>query len=608
MNLKRYANCLRVSHRLTSGENVPSKNHSDSNSFKTFSMKHKLLAHQIKKHLKGLENIPPQLESFLSAVNSSYQQFDGDYYLLERTKNVSSEEIIEKNSEIKWFRLLSDGNPHPVLRISRDGQLLYFNQASLPLLKLSNSDPTQPLSPEWKKLTRDGFDHHENMTLELEFSDHYYSITLSPVAKHNYINIYGFDITDRKLAENYLLDHNKILGNLVAGQPFQEILDGLIHKAEKHSTGMICSILILDKSKKFLRYGSAPNLPKEYIKKTSKVYLGPEEGSCGTAAFHKRTIITEDISIDPRWEKYKEIPLSFGLRACWSTPFFDVEGEVLGAFASYYTQPRIPTLAEKQIIKTSANFAALAIHNYNVQNDLKNYASELERSNNDLKDFAHIASHDLQEPLRKISIFSDRLKNSKPLLDKQQLNDLSRMRSAAQRMQALIEDLLQLSQVTSKGRPFQKVNLEEIASGVIEDLEAQIFETQGIVKQGFLPTIDADPFQMRQLLQNLIGNALKYHKAGLPPAVYIGSQANENGNWEITVRDNGIGLDEKFSERIFRPLERLHGRSSYEGTGIGLAICKKIVSRHEGKITVKSELGKGSKFIVTLPKRQTEAS
>ncbi len=555
-----------------------------------------------------MDNIHPQLESFLSAVNCSYQQFEGNYSLLEQTMNISSKDILEKNEEIKWFRRLSDGNPHPVLRISRDGQLLYFNHASLPLLKLSNAGPSQPLSHEWKKLARDGFNHQKNRTIELEFSEHFFSITLSPVVEQNYVNIYGFDITNRKVAENYLLDHNNILGSLVAGRPFQEILDGLNQKAEKHSSGMMSSILILDQSKKYLCYGSAPSLPAEYIKKTSQVFLGPKEGSCGTAAFLKRMVISEDIAYDPLWEEYRAAAITSGLRACWSIPILDFAGDVLGTFASYFTQPRKPSPAEIQLIKTSANFAALAIQNYNVQNDLKNNAEELERSNNDLKDFAHIASHDLQEPLRKISIFSDRLKSAKSHLSKQHINDLSRMGSAAQRMQALIEDLLQLSQITAKGQPFQKVNLTEIASEVIEDLEARIIETQGNIKQGFLPTVDADPFQMRQLLQNLIGNALKYHKAGLPPAVYLSSHPDENGDWEISVRDNGIGLDEKFSERIFTPLERLHGRSAYEGTGIGLAICKKIVSRHGGKITVKSQLGKGSKFTVTLPKGQSDAA
>lgn len=567
-------------------------------------MKHKLIISQVKKHLDGLENIPPQWENFLNAVDCSYQQYDANYSLMKYATSAPSNATFEKNTEIEWFRQLSDENPHPVLRISRDGQLLYFNRASVPLLRLSNSDPTQPLSPQWKQMARDGFDHHKNRTVELEFSEHFFSITLSPVPEQNYVNVYGFDITDRKMVEHYLLDHNNILGNLVAGKPFQEILDGLTQKVEKHSSGMMSSILILDKSKKFLSYGSAPSLPGEYIKKTRKVFLGPEEGSCGTAAFLKRMVVAEDIASDPRWKNYCPLPLEYGLKACWSTPILDFEGEVLGTFASYYSQPRKPNLAELQLIKTSANFAALAIQNYNVQNDLKNYAEELERSNNDLKDFAHIASHDLQEPLRKISIFSDRLKSAESDLSEQQMNDLEKMGSAAQRMQALIDDLLQLSQVTAKGQPFQKVDLKETACEVIEDLEAQIFETRGEVKMGCLPTIDADPFQMRQLLQNLIGNALKYHRPDKPPAVYLDSQSNNNGEWKISVQDNGIGLEEKFSERIFVPLERLHGRSSYEGTGIGLAICKKIVSRHGGKISVKSQLGKGSVFTVTLPKRQ----
>ena len=282
----------------------------------------------------------------------------------------------------------------------------------------------------------------------------------------------------------------------------------------------------------------------------------------------------------------------------------DFEENVLGTFAVYYTQPRKPTPAEMELIKTSANLAALAIHNHNVKDDLKNYAEELKRSNSDLRDFAHIASHDLQEPLRKISIFSDRLQEAKSQLSEQHRDYLSRMGNAAHRMQALIDDLLQLSQITAKGKPFKKVDLSEISREVIEDLETRLTETQGKITLGDLPILDADPSQMRQLLQNLIENALKYHKPDIPPVIHLDCQPSQNGCWEISVQDNGIGLDEKFSERIFVPLERLHGRSAYEGTGIGLAICKKIVSRHGGRITVKSQLGEGSTFIVTLPKRQ----
>lgn len=571
-------------------------------------MKHKLLARQAKKYLGKLENIPPEWEKFLHAVDCAYQQYDDDYALLEHVMEVSAEEILEKRTELERFARLPNENPHPILRISRDGELLYFNRASLELLRLSGADPTQPLPPAWKKLACEGYDHRMNRTVELEFSKRFFSITFAPVVEQGYLNVYGFDITDRKAGENYLLDHNKILGNLVAGKPFQETLDGLTLKVEKYSTGLKSSILILDKSKTYLQYGSAPSLPADYIRKTNKVFLGPKEGSCGTAAFQKRTVVVEDISRDPLWEKYKETPLEFGLRACWSTPILDFEGAVLGTFAAYYSEPRKPSQEEMELVQTSANFAALAIQNQNAKDDVKKYSKELERSNNDLKDFAHIASHDLQEPLRKISIFSDRLKRAQSNLSKDHQHDLSRMGNAAQRMQSLINDLLQLSQITAKGQPFQEVNLAEVASEVTEDLEARILETQGKVEQGYLPTVDADPFQMRQLLQNLIGNALKYHKVGTPPAVYLNSQPNQNEGWDISVQDNGIGLDEKFSERIFIPLERLHGRSSYEGTGIGLAICKKIVSRHGGNISVKSQPGKGSQFTFTLPKKQAAAS
>ena len=396
---------------------------------------------------------------------------------------------------------------------------------------------------------------------------------------------------------------NFILGNLVAGKPFQEILDGLCKYVETYSEGLLSSIYILDKSKKFLTFGSAPSLPEVYIRGSRKIFLGPKQGSCGTAAFLKQTIVVEDISRDPLWEEYKDWPLSNGLQACWSFPIMDLKGQVLGTFAVYYTQPRKPHPKEIRLIRASANLTALAIQNYHVKDDLKKYAEELERSNNDLQDFAYIASHDLQEPLRKISIFSDRIQEEKSDYSEKHRDYLSRMRNAANRMQTLIDDLLQLSQVTAKKQPFKKVDLVKIFHEVIDDLEAPLMKTQGKVILGRLPTLDADPFQMRQLFQNLIVNALKYHKPDIPPIIHLDCQ-NNNGCWDISVQDNGIGLDEKFSDRIFVPLERLHGRSDYEGTGIGLAICKKIVFRHGGSISVKSQLGEGATFTITLPKRQ----
>ncbi|MDJ0674443.1 MAG: PAS domain-containing protein [Calothrix sp. MO_167.B42] len=235
---------------------------------------------------------------------------------------------------------------------------------------------------------------------------------------------------------------------------------------------------------------------------------------------------------------------------------------------------------------------------------------ELARSNQELQQFAFVASHDLQEPLRKIKTFGDRLKATcGDALTPQGRDYLERMQNAASRMQILIEDLLSLSRVTSRGEPFVPVNLTQIAQEVISDLEIRIQQTGGTVEVEDLPTIVADPLQMRQLLQNLIGNALKFHRPETPPIIKIYSQDYQSQSnqllsseyFQLIIEDNGIGFEEKYLERIFNVFQRLHGRSQYEGTGIGLAICKKIVERHCGSITATSQLGQGSNFIITLP-------
>jgi signal transduction histidine kinase len=241
-------------------------------------------------------------------------------------------------------------------------------------------------------------------------------------------------------------------------------------------------------------------------------------------------------------------------------------------------------------------------------------AQELARSNSELEQFAYVASHDLQEPLRKILAFGDRLKRKHDQdLSVQGRDYLERMQEAAARMQTLIIDLLTLSRVTIRSQPFVWVDLSAVAQTVVSDMEVRIQQVQGHVHVDRLPTIEADPLQMSQLLQNLIGNALKFHREGEPPIVKVWStllQMEENtlrNNGlnqqlcQICVEDNGIGFDEKYLDRIFEPFQRLHGRGTYEGTGMGLAICRKIVERHEGNITARSAPGQGTTFIVTLP-------
>ena len=236
--------------------------------------------------------------------------------------------------------------------------------------------------------------------------------------------------------------------------------------------------------------------------------------------------------------------------------------------------------------------------------DMRESHNRLEQSNRELEDFAYVASHDLQEPLRKIQAFGDRLSAKYAAELPEQARDyITRMQSAAQRMQILINDLLSFSRVTTRAHPFVKVDLGVVAHEVAHDLETRTHEVNGRIVIGGLPVIDADALQMRQLLQNLASNALKFHREDEPPVVEIGGSV-ANGHVSITVADNGIGFEEKYADRIFTMFERLHGRGKYDGTGIGLAICRKIAERHGGTISATSTPGSGSRFTVVLPVEQ----
>jgi PAS domain S-box-containing protein len=259
---------------------------------------------------------------------------------------------------------------------------------------------------------------------------------------------------------------------------------------------------------------------------------------------------------------------------------------------------------------------------------LRRFAGRLEQNNRELQDFAYVASHDLQEPLRKVQAFGDRLKTRcAEALSNEGRDYLQRMQEAARRMQILIEDLLSYSRVTTRANPFVSVDLNETVSHVLSDLEVLTEEIQAKIQVEPLPTVDADATQMRQLMQNLIGNALKFRRKEGQPEVTIRSRmvtdaaevkipklplrdfsiSPKNPYCLLSVEDNGIGFDEKYVDKIFVVFQRLHGRGIYEGTGVGLAICRKIVLRHGGDITASSQPGKGSTFTVLLPLRQTKS-
>ena len=232
---------------------------------------------------------------------------------------------------------------------------------------------------------------------------------------------------------------------------------------------------------------------------------------------------------------------------------------------------------------------------------------ELQRSNAELEQFASVASHDLQEPLRKVQTFGDQIESRfGDEVPDEALDYLRRMRRAAARMSILIEDLLRFSRVTTRAQPAERVDLGRVAHEVLSDLETAVAEAHADVRIGELPAVEADPSQMRQLLQNLIANGIKFSRPGVAPVIEVRPVPAAPGFIAFEVADNGIGIEPEYAERIFRVFERLHPRDVYEGTGIGLALCRKIAERHGGTVEVSSTPGEGATFRVALPAADRE--
>jgi light-regulated signal transduction histidine kinase (bacteriophytochrome) len=231
---------------------------------------------------------------------------------------------------------------------------------------------------------------------------------------------------------------------------------------------------------------------------------------------------------------------------------------------------------------------------------------ELQRSNKELEDFAYIASHDLQEPLRKILAFGDRFESRyKDQLSEDAIEYLDRMLRSAQRMRVLVEGLLTYARVASKDIPYRQVELQSLIREVLDDMEVTIEEQKAEVVVHELPAVEANPIQLTQVFQNLIGNSLKFHKPNEPARVNIEGEIIEDGEQKkyarVRVADQGIGIPDEYQDKIFNIFQRLHGRSAYEGTGIGLAVVRRIIERHNGAIRVFSKEGKGTTFEMDLP-------
>jgi PAS domain S-box-containing protein len=454
------------------------------------------------------------------------------------------------------------------------------------------------------------------------------------------------DITERKNAEFNMEFLSKASATLASTLDYRKMLQKIADLSIPHIADW-CTVQMLDEQGDLQNLAIAHKDPQKvsWAKELNEEQGPPDKNAPTGVAQVIRTgksefypVITDEMLVaTAKNSKHLELLRSLEFYSAMIVPLKN-GGEVVGGLTMISTElKRRYTEEDLSIAEELAYRASLAITNANLFRDAQHEIEErmrleeelrnmndwlerrvkertkelektnviLERSNRELEDFAYVASHDLQEPLRKIQAFSNLLEEEYASKLGDGADYLGRMRNAAARMSTLIDDLLAFSRVTTKGRVFSKTNLEEIAYEVLNDLETRITKSDGKVTVEKLPTIDADPMQMRQLFQNIISNALKFHRPEVPPIVNI-SATTKDTKVLIKISDNGVGFDEKYLDRIFSVFQRLHGKESYEGTGIGLAVCRKITERHNGTITAKSTIGRGSTFIITLPKEQKE--
>lgn len=369
-------------------------------------------------------------------------------------------------------------------------------------------------------------------------------------------------------------------------------------------------IYLLDNSSNTLMLAAgAGEAGRQMLAQGHYIQLAHPRSIVARVAREKQGLIINDVK---HTTNFLPTPLLPETRSDLAVPLI-IGDEVIGVFDVQSNETDHFTAEDTYIQTALAVQVAISIENARqfaarkqTEERLVTYTAKLEASNRDLQEFAYVAAHDLQEPLRKVLAFGDRLAiKYNDALGETGVDYLRRMQDASRRMQTLINDLLSFSRVSTRAQPFQDVDLAEIARDVLSDLESRIEQKEASVTIEEMARIQADPTQIRQLLQNLVGNALKFSHAERPLHIKISAKIAD-GTCQIRVEDNGIGFDTKYLDRIFKPFQRLHDRSEYEGSGMGLAICRRIVERHSGSITATSEIDKGATFIVSLPVRQME--
>lgn len=491
----------------------------------------------------------------------------------------------QAEEEIISVSKFPEENPNPVIRFSKDGRILYANRASAELLKMWQVEVGKYAPGGWQEIIEKVYASNRLYEVEVDCPDRVYSCILAPLIQDGYINLYGRDITSKVEAER---ERERLLLEL----------DNEKRRWQSTVESMLDPVVVYEQSGK-VSYRNAAYL--QLLNNGVEADLVAfNNGQDNSVKFHNSSLLgrfevtAKKSALKGIEVRDEELILSgkqgSQIHLVWNaSPLHDVNGNIDGAVLVFHD------ISELE----------------HARKELKQHAEYLERLNRDLEDFLFLTTHDLQEPMRKIRAFGELMEVSlRNKFEEEELDHLRRMNKAATRMQKMLDELLIYARLTAHPAPMERVNLNRLVDNVLVNLKSRIDQSGAIIEVGSLPPVEVDYNQFVLLFQHLLTNALKFQKEGQRPVIKISCRETQNGHKTgndavtLVVEDNGIGFDDTYLQKAFMPFQRLVGRSEYEGSGMGLTICRKIVEYHKGKITAESSPGMGSKFIIQLPIEQ----